>query len=75
MSPRSSTVAREGGAELVVPRAWGSYFAEYLQAAYERGRMLMIATASLDHQRPIVWNIGLRSFPVGSNSACQLRGR
>ena len=29
-----------------------------LAAAYKNGRMLMIATASLDHQRPIIWNIG-----------------
>jgi hypothetical protein len=29
-----------------------------LATAYRNGRMLMIATASLDHQRPIVWNIG-----------------
>src|SRR5262249_24318904 len=27
-------------------------------AAYKQGRLLMIATASLDQQRPILWNIG-----------------
>jgi len=26
--------------------------------AYNKGRLLMIATASLDHQSPILWNIG-----------------
>jgi hypothetical protein len=29
-----------------------------IAAAYGNGRMLMIGTASLDQQRPIVWNIG-----------------
>jgi hypothetical protein len=29
-----------------------------IAAAYRNGRMLMIGTASLDQQRPIVWNIG-----------------
>jgi hypothetical protein len=29
-----------------------------LAAAYRSGRILMIGTASLDQQRPIVWNIG-----------------
>jgi hypothetical protein len=29
-----------------------------LAAAYKQGRLLMIATASLDQQRPILWNVG-----------------
>jgi len=29
-----------------------------IAAAYDNGRLLMIATASLDQQRPILWNIG-----------------
>jgi hypothetical protein len=29
-----------------------------IAAAYKAGRLLMIATASLDQQRPILWNIG-----------------
>jgi patatin-like phospholipase len=29
-----------------------------IAAAYRNGRMLMIGTASLDQQRPIVWNLG-----------------
>jgi hypothetical protein len=29
-----------------------------IATAYRRGRLLMIATASLDQQRPILWNIG-----------------
>lgn len=29
-----------------------------IAAAYRNGRMLMIGTASLDQQRPIIWNLG-----------------
>ena len=29
-----------------------------IAAAYKEGRMLMVATASLDQQRPVLWNIG-----------------
>ncbi|WP_262299893.1 patatin-like phospholipase family protein [Microvirga sesbaniae] len=29
-----------------------------IAAAYQNGRMLMIGTASLDQQRPIIWNLG-----------------
>lgn len=29
-----------------------------IAAAYKAGRLLMIATASLDQQRPVLWNIG-----------------
>ena len=29
-----------------------------ITAAYKKGRLLLIATASLDQQRPILWNIG-----------------
>jgi hypothetical protein len=29
-----------------------------LTAAYRKGRLLLIATASLDQQRPVLWNIG-----------------
>jgi hypothetical protein len=29
-----------------------------IAAAYKTGRLLMIATASLDQQRPVLWNIG-----------------
>jgi hypothetical protein len=29
-----------------------------IAAAYKKGRLLMIGTASLDEQRPILWNIG-----------------
>jgi hypothetical protein len=35
-----------------------------IAAAYKNGRMLMIGTASLDQQRPIVWNLGaIAAFP------------
>jgi hypothetical protein len=29
-----------------------------IAAAYNKGRMLLVATASLDQQRPVLWNIG-----------------
>jgi hypothetical protein len=29
-----------------------------IAAAYQKGRLLLIATASLDQQRPVLWNIG-----------------
>jgi Patatin-like phospholipase len=29
-----------------------------IAAAYKKGRLLLIATASLDQQRPVLWNIG-----------------
>jgi len=29
-----------------------------ITAAYKKGRLLLIATASLDQQRPVLWNIG-----------------
>jgi hypothetical protein len=29
-----------------------------IASAYEKGRLLLIATASLDQQRPVLWNIG-----------------
>jgi hypothetical protein len=42
----------------LIARYVNAQMAADLAAAYRKGRVLMIGTASLDHQRPIVWNIG-----------------